>query len=151
MIITVEQLARLPCCALVFAAKGQHARYLGDTAIRHYQDKTLLALLTDLGIETDEATIQGGIGTLILARDKMTWLPAATSGQMLGSALKAAGATLTTLAKGENPLATQETIATRRKICESCPSFQNNRCMQCGCNTTLKTTLASEHCPLEKW
>lgn len=52
---------------------------------------------------------------------------------------------------------TQEEILARLKICESCASFQNERCMECHCNCKVdrvflnKLAWRSEKCPLNKW
>ena len=39
----------------------------------------------------------------------------------------------------------------RLDICMSCPSWKNYRCMECGCQMRVKTTLTSSRCPKGKW
>ena len=41
----------------------------------------------------------------------------------------------------------------RLEICMTCPSWEqkSNRCLECGCQMRVKTTLTSSECPLKKW
>ena len=39
----------------------------------------------------------------------------------------------------------------RYRKCNSCEKFSNYRCSECGCVCWLKTKLATEKCPLNKW
>ena len=39
----------------------------------------------------------------------------------------------------------------RRRICQTCPSRRNNRCLECGCFINAKTNLFNSNCPLNKW
>ena len=41
----------------------------------------------------------------------------------------------------------------RLDICKSCDKFnsQNTTCNECGCFLNIKTSWASEKCPLDKW
>ena len=41
----------------------------------------------------------------------------------------------------------------RLDICRSCDKFnsQNTTCNECGCFLNIKTSWASEKCPLDKW
>jgi len=39
----------------------------------------------------------------------------------------------------------------RLKICYSCPQFNNNVCLECGCWMPIKTTLKDSQCPINKW
>jgi hypothetical protein len=41
----------------------------------------------------------------------------------------------------------------RMSICRACEWFESEdaRCVKCGCYMSLKSLLASQHCPIEKW
>lgn len=41
----------------------------------------------------------------------------------------------------------------RMEICRGCDKYNSvdNRCLQCGCNMSIKTNLATSSCPLGKW
>lgn len=39
----------------------------------------------------------------------------------------------------------------RMNICQGCEHFNAGRCNQCGCFLNIKTSWASEKCPLDKW
>ena len=49
--------------------------------------------------------------------------------------------------------ATEEVQAERLLICESCPEYKTSirLCNVCKCLVTLKTSLARQKCPLDKW
>ena len=47
--------------------------------------------------------------------------------------------------------ASEETIASRRSICEGCPQFDFGVCNSCGCYLAAKVRLTSEKCPEGKW
>jgi hypothetical protein len=44
-----------------------------------------------------------------------------------------------------------ETIAKRRKVCESCKRYDFGICLECGCFCAAKVKLKSEACPINKW
>ena len=35
----------------------------------------------------------------------------------------------------------------RQAVCRACPHYENFQCKKCGCVVSLKTKLATEHCP----
>lgn len=140
-LLSLDVLVKLKACSVVFQKKGLHARYLGDAAIRHYQERSINELNQDLGTNHDEITIQGGIGVLILKQTGNEWHPAQTLAQRA----------LNLLTEPLSLPADAATIDTRRKICESCAFHVAGTCNQCGCNTKIKTTLRESTCPLEKW
>jgi hypothetical protein len=39
----------------------------------------------------------------------------------------------------------------RLKICSSCPEHNNGTCNKCGCLLSVKTSWASEKCPIDLW
>lgn len=41
----------------------------------------------------------------------------------------------------------------RLKICRECPELRKSimQCKKCGCFVAVKASVASMHCPLEKW
>lgn len=51
----------------------------------------------------------------------------------------------------------QETIDQRLSICKSCPFYENDTCLQCGCalsrdrNYKNKLYFADQSCPIGKW
>jgi len=51
--------------------------------------------------------------------------------------------------------ASEELVAERRSICNSCPYSKTKLftqvCTECGCHIKTKTLLISESCPLNKW
>lgn len=55
------------------------------------------------------------------------------------------------------PKSSQEEINYRYNICCSCEFFNNNECLQCGCNINNKKIFmnklawADQHCPINKW
>lgn len=48
---------------------------------------------------------------------------------------------------------TDADIDARVAICEGCDFFvaESYRCIKCGCFLKFKTTLRSQHCPINKW
>ncbi len=54
-------------------------------------------------------------------------------------------------------VASNEVVAARLEICESCEFFERGRkilrgkCSKCGCTTATKLAMSSESCPLGKW
>jgi hypothetical protein len=53
----------------------------------------------------------------------------------------------------KKPRSDEELVEFRMSICRECPLFHKatNRCTQCGCFMTLKTTLLQAKCPVDKW
>lgn len=49
------------------------------------------------------------------------------------------------------PRPSQEEIARRRSICESCDKRVDGKCTVCGCNTNKKSSWLLEQCPIGKW
>lgn len=154
MIIPAEKLAKLPACAAIFAAKGPHARYLGDAAIRHYRERSLAELAADLGAAPGEPnTIQGGIGTLTLREDGNTWTPAPPLGSMVAGVAGAAVAAVASAVAGREVLASEATKVARLATCAGCDLWRaaEGRCGSCGCITAAKAALADSRCPLGRW
>jgi hypothetical protein len=42
-------------------------------------------------------------------------------------------------------------LSDRLSICNSCNKNKNGTCQECGCIISIKTSWASEKCPLDKW
>ena len=139
--LSLEQLANLPCCIFTVKLKGLNERYVGDAAIRYYQERSIVELQQDLQISADEFVIKGGIGVLILRKSGNEYHPAQTFVQK----------TLNLLTTPISLPADAATIEARRRICKSCAFFVNGTCNQCGCKTQAKTTIQASKCPLEKW
>lgn len=51
------------------------------------------------------------------------------------------------------PRSSEELAAYRLSICKGCEHFlkHTQRCSQCGCFMSLKTTLKQAKCPVRKW
>jgi hypothetical protein len=55
------------------------------------------------------------------------------------------------------PKSTQNEINDRYNICLSCDRFENNQCLECGCNINNKKIFlnklawSDQECPLQKW
>lgn len=47
--------------------------------------------------------------------------------------------------------ATPEQKAARLEICSICEHRNETKCKLCGCYLNLKSTIASEQCPADKW
>jgi hypothetical protein len=92
--------------------------------------------------------------------------------EMMKNAAEAAARTVAAAATSGQVLAPAPVVAARKAICEACPHFKDNRCMDviepntvdadgkviqgkvlrgCGCNLPAKTRLAAEKCPQDKW
>jgi hypothetical protein len=69
----------------------------------------------------------------------------------VGNALGALGRVVGAVVHGEKVTVSEEEQARRMEICRSCEHFDKGRCKLCGCFKNLKTRLATEHCPIEKW
>jgi hypothetical protein len=39
----------------------------------------------------------------------------------------------------------------RLSICDSCPLYEDGRCLACGCNIKVKSEFSAEQCPLKYW
>lgn len=71
----------------------------------------------------------------------------------IANATEAAGRVAMAAVKAEPIKASPEIIAARNAVCEACPSRDGQWCQErkCGCFLPLKSTLATETCPLGKW
>ena len=55
------------------------------------------------------------------------------------------------------PVVSDEEYAKRSAICHACPFFDQNaffgdgKCTKCGCDFKLKSKMATESCPEDKW
>ena len=55
------------------------------------------------------------------------------------------------------PCVPEGEIARRLRICADCPNFDGfaykgmGECKLCGCNMEIKTIMATESCPIDKW
>ena len=70
---------------------------------------------------------------------------------MAGNALKAMGRAAVAVVKGAPLLVSKELKEQRLSVCRVCPSFENGRCLKCGCYTEIKAALATERCPDARW
>lgn len=53
---------------------------------------------------------------------------------------------------GDDVLASEWTKMMRRQACRRCPQLvDSGQCRKCSCFVSLKTILAGEKCPLNKW
>jgi hypothetical protein len=70
---------------------------------------------------------------------------------------KSLGKAVAGFAKDGFNTATEEVVAARRAMCMSCDKWDAKafagmgRCTLCGCNTTFKTKMPREKCPIDKW
>lgn len=50
-------------------------------------------------------------------------------------------------------MATEDIVKERELICQGCEFLikEKNRCSKCGCWYKRKISLATEHCPIQKW
>ena len=57
------------------------------------------------------------------------------------------------LTKGEKVRSSKGEAAERMKICAGCEHYvkEENRCHLCGCFLNVKTKVATERCPVDKW
>lgn len=59
--------------------------------------------------------------------------------------------------KAGMPCANEAEIARRLRICSDCPNFDPfayknmGKCEVCGCNMEIKTIMATESCPQNRW
>jgi hypothetical protein len=59
--------------------------------------------------------------------------------------------------KAGMPCADEAEIARRLRICSDCPNFDPEgyknmgKCEVCGCNMEIKTIMATETCPQNRW
>ncbi len=67
----------------------------------------------------------------------------------------AVGSVVTSAVRGEPITVSQEEQARRLAICHACATYDpvGDRCRGCGCFLSLKTRIATQHCPLDppKW
>ena len=66
---------------------------------------------------------------------------------------KALGKSLVATVMDGHLLEEPEAVEARREVCRDCPSGKRrkNRCLSCGCNIYLKTTLKHFDCPHGHW
>jgi hypothetical protein len=69
----------------------------------------------------------------------------------LGNAAAAAWRALGAAVKGEELVVSPIAEAGRMRACISCDRLESKRCKECGCFVALKTKLATENCPLNRW
>lgn len=75
----------------------------------------------------------------------------------LATKIKNFSSSLVNHASNSFKLAEDSEIERRFKICETCDSFKNGSCLECGCpivrtrNYISKLSWDSEKCPLNKW
>ena len=57
------------------------------------------------------------------------------------------------LLRGEQLFCTEEIREERKEICNSCDrkDTNNNTCLECGCQISMKIPFAVSECPLQKW
>ena len=67
------------------------------------------------------------------------------------NAAKAAGKTVMRMFNGEEIIIDSDIQHSRLMICNECSHFTGTRCKKCGCNTNVKTRLAGEKCPIDRW
>jgi hypothetical protein len=67
--------------------------------------------------------------------------------------VKAAASTIAAAATGAQVLRSAEDQAACLALCEACDRWEpkDKRCLECACYGALKTRLATQHCPLDKW
>jgi len=154
--LSSEELARLPACAAIAAAKGLDERYLGDCAIRAFQGRHIVDICEALGLACDistELVIQGGIGTLIMrwGGNQRTLAPSLL--QQAAGAIATAAATAGRALTGRPVTVDAETRDRRLAACQACPLWRaaEDRCGACGCITRAKAALAASRCPEGRW
>lgn len=148
--LSPEQIASLPCCADVVAAKGASSAYAADCLVRNYQGRHITDLCRDTGMPCEEntvITITAGIGTL-----RMTWF-----GNQFTSAAKAPEKENRPIE--QQPATPQPLPATalvrmaRASICRSCSHLAPDRCAIAGCACAGLGQPANHfsRCPIGKW
>ncbi len=71
--------------------------------------------------------------------------------QIVLNGVKAAGRVAHAISSNAQVLLSKEDQTTRLAICHGCSHFTGSKCELCGCYANLKSRLATEHCPIEKW
>jgi len=144
MILTAEQLARLPACAAIVAAKGIDAPYLADCAVRAYQGRHVAELCRDLDLACGAATelvIEAGIGRLTLA-----WT---------GNRCEPAGrGTIAPRSIWAEPLTAPPDLRDQRQaLCSACRHHVGQRCTVAGCSCAGLGQPARRfsRCPIGAW
>ena len=75
----------------------------------------------------------------------------------LAEKAKSLAGSVGTWAKSGFPTASDEKLATRKAICESCEFWDKGgfagtgKCTKCGCSTQAKLRMATSKCPIDKW
>lgn len=114
-------------------------RYVGDHVIRHYSNRTLSEIASDLGTDLpDPFEIVGGIGVLTMTAQGNTFVPAIP----------------------DKPPATEKTLPEsaaqeRRSICAACAHYsaEADKCQMCGCAGQMaqRATRPWASCPRGYW
>lgn len=57
------------------------------------------------------------------------------------------------LARGKQPMVTEEVKNRRLVVCQNCPRFKHltSQCEACGCYMPAKASLVRGHCPENRW
>jgi hypothetical protein len=148
--LSPEQIARLPCCAEVVAAKGAVSAYAADCLVRTYQGRHVSDLCRDAGMPCDETTIitiMAGIGTLRMAWTGNHFVPA-VGGQ--GSPQGGAASSL----KEAMPLPAAPAVRDERiAVCIRCQHLVSGRCSVagCACAGLGQPKNRFSRCPVGKW
>jgi hypothetical protein len=148
--LSPEQIARLPCCADIVAAKGASSRYAADCVVRAYQGRHLADLCRDAGMPCDEATvvtIAAGIGIL-----RMTW----TGNQFTSGGSVRANIRMQSVQPEASPQplpASDDLRIARLGVCRACSHLASDRCAVAGCACAGLGQPANRfsRCPIGKW
>lgn len=74
-----------------------------------------------------------------------------TKSKAFQNAMRAASRAAAAVRDGERLLVPIKERKRRREICMACPLLTEKVCSVCRCNIRLKTKLATEKCPEDKW
>jgi hypothetical protein len=64
---------------------------------------------------------------------------------------KATGRIIKNVANNKPVIVDKSVTENREQICGKCEFLKGKRCVKCGCFYSLKITLATEKCPINKW
>lgn len=87
--------------------------------------------------------------TAMMAQEKLEAYPSAF--QMARNLLKTTWDSAKGVAQGRRLLVTADEAHRRLTTCESCPSYQEKRCVHCGCMMEHKVHLQAATCPQTRW
>lgn len=76
---------------------------------------------------------------------------AITVNKKIQNALDALGRVVNAAATGDQVFVNQQVKDRRLEVCKKCPSFEQGKCLRCGCFVDLKARLRTERCPEGKW